>query len=233
MKAFGYVRVSGDAQAEKDGPARQEIAIKSFCGNNGLQCAEFFSDLGVSGTIEGMDRPGFFRMLEACKKSGVQVVVVEKLDRLARDLIVSEMMIREFRSHGIALYSTDQGKVDLVSTDADPSRKFIRQIFSAVAEYDKSCLVLRLRAARQRKKEETGRCEGRKAYGKDNPEKRVLQLIINMRAAGCSWGGIATLLNKEGVKKRKSSVPWTRSQVCMIFARRKAKEKKTNECLPK
>lgn len=226
MKVFGYVRVSGESQVEKDGPIRQGVAIAEFCKANGFVCERTYSDPGVSGTVEGMDRPGFFDMIEAARDTGVCAVVVEKLERLARDLIVSEMIIREFRTRGIALYAADQGKVDLVSTDSDPSRKFIRQIFAAVAEYEKSCLVLKLRAARKRMKEKTGRCEGRKPYGKNNPEKRLLQLILNMRSSGCSWRGIATLLKQEGVTKRNGSTRWTGSEAFEIFAHRIPKELK-------
>jgi len=220
MKVYGYVRVSGESQVEKDGPVRQGIAIEKFCVDNGFFLAHTFSDLGVSGTVEGMNRPGFFDMLETASYEGVEIVIVEKLERLARDLIVSEMMIREFRNRGIVLYAIDQGKVDLVSTDADPSRKFIRQIFSAVAEYEKSCLVLKLRAARARKKQQTGRCEGRKPYGRDNAEKRLIELVSNLRNSGVSWRGVATLLSQDRVKKRCGSTKWSGSEAFEIFAHR-------------
>ena len=41
----------------------------------------------------------------------------------------------------------------------------MRQIFGAIAEYEKTMIVIKLRGARQRKKARTGRCEGRKPYG--------------------------------------------------------------------
>ncbi len=63
-----------------------------------------------------------------------------------------------FRLTDIELISTCEG-ADLLNNDS--SRKLIRQIFGAMAEYDKSMTVLKLKAARLRKRTETGKCEGR------------------------------------------------------------------------
>jgi hypothetical protein len=40
----------------------------------------------------------------------------------------------------------------------------VRQIFGAVAQNEKARLVAKLRAARERKRAETGKCGGRKSY---------------------------------------------------------------------
>lgn len=220
MKVYGYIRVSGKSQVDKDGPIRQKVALNKFCSKNGLELERVFEDLAVSGTVEGMDRPGFFAMLEETSASGVKAVVIEKLERLARDLIVSEMMIRDFRSRDIMLYTTDQGKVDLVSANNDPSRKLIRQMFSAIAEYEKTCLVLKLRAARERVKLKTGWCGGRRSYGQNNSELRLMELIANLRNSGVAWAGIAALLSENKVKKRNGSTKWHKSEVYGIFTHR-------------
>ena len=38
----------------------------------------------------------------------------------------------------------------------------MRQVFGAIAQYEKAMIVMKLRGARNRKKAKTGRCEGRK-----------------------------------------------------------------------
>ena len=43
------------------------------------------------------------------------------------------------------------------------------------AQYDKSQIVLKLRAARQRIRLQKGRCEGRKPYGTRDGEREVLE----------------------------------------------------------
>lgn len=215
IQVYGYIRVSGAAQAEKDGPVRQQAALEEFCRAHGLGGMAIYSDLGVSGTIEGLDRPGFVRMIDDAKHSGVSCVVIERLDRLARDLIVSEFMMRELRSRGIRLYATDQGLNDMATADVDPSRKLIRQIFSAMAEYEKSALVIKLRSSRERMRRETGRCEGRKPYGNNRSELITLELIKNLRDSGISWGGIAALLKQNGTKKRNGGIEWS---ACEVFS---------------
>ena len=46
----------------------------------------------------------------------------------------------------------------------DPSRKLMRQIFGAIAEYEKTMIVLKLRGARQRARARDVRCEGAKPF---------------------------------------------------------------------
>lgn len=47
----------------------------------------------------------------------------------------------------------------------DPTRILVRQMMGAIAQYEKSQIVLKLRGARLRKRAKDGRCEGRKPYG--------------------------------------------------------------------
>jgi len=99
--------------------------------------------------------------------------------------MVQEAIVRDFQSKGYQIISTTEGP-DLCKDD--PTRKLIRQIFGAVAEYDKSMLVLKLKAARQRKRAKTGRCEGRKPYGETTENQHVLRRVRAMRRSdkhGC------------------------------------------------
>lgn len=234
---FGYVRVSGASQVEKDGPVRQQEAIKRFCEMHQLPAPHFnHSDLGVSGTVEGLNRPGLVGLLgdaEHCIRNNNDViVVVERLDRFARDLIVSEMLMRELRSRNVALYATDQGAFDLTAVSDDPSRKLIRQIFAAMAEYEKSALVVKLRVARDRKIKELGKCGGNRKYGEDSKltsgksERIILNLIRNLRESGVSWRGVAQMFNGSGVKNRRGKTGgWTASQLWEIWEKQKDREK--------
>jgi len=45
------------------------------------------------------------------------------------------------------------------SGDDDPTRTLIRQVLGAVAQFEKSVIVPKLRTARVRTRRETGRCE--------------------------------------------------------------------------
>lgn len=57
---------------------------------------------------------------------------------------------------------------------SDPTRILMRQLMGAVAQHDKSQIVLKLRGARMRKRAAEGRCEGRKPFGKDKSEQAAI-----------------------------------------------------------
>lgn len=57
----------------------------------------------------------------------------------------------------------------------------------AVAQYEKSQIVLKLRGARMRNRAKEGRCEGRKPYGFYEGEAAVLKRIETLRAEGLGF----------------------------------------------
>lgn len=222
MKAMGYLRVSGKGQVDGDGPARQTEAILAFCTANGLQEPMFFSEEAVSGTVDAMDRPTFAAMIEAIESGGeLACIVVERMDRLARDLMVSELLLAECRKRGIPVYASDQpGLVDVSSNGGDPTRILLRQILGAVAQWEKTALVMKLRKARDRKRESEGRCEGPKPFGLEEDELAVLRTLQQYEAAGHSAQEIAARVNQRGLKSP-TGKPWTRASVYQVLKRRK------------
>src|SRR5690349_9352258 len=175
MKVVSYIRVSSRGQIDGDGPERQRESIQRFCGAHGLQLVcEAFEQ--VSGTIEGLAREAFSEMIEMIDKrkqsDPIHAVVVERMDRLARDLMVSEILLSELRKRGIKVFCVDQGTLtDMASNDGDPTRKLLRQMLGAIAEWEKSQLVMKLRIAREHVKATKGRCEGAKPFGQNAVEK--------------------------------------------------------------
>src|SRR6188474_1169481 len=99
-QAVSYIRVSGKAQADGDGPERQRQAIRRFAKASNLALTEEFSDLGVSGTRELADRPGLAALLDRLESNGIRTVIVERADRLARNLMVQEVILGQFAKIG-------------------------------------------------------------------------------------------------------------------------------------
>ena len=177
-QAVSYVRVSGKGQADGDGPERQRQAIVRFAKAAKLAIVEEYSDLGVSGTKELSDRPGLARLIDRLESNGVRTVVIERADRLARDLMVQEVILSQFAKIGARIVTADG--VDLSSAD-DPTRRLIRQVLGAVAEFEKNVLVLKLRAARERKRNRGERVEGVKPYGHLPAERGVIERMKELR----------------------------------------------------
>lgn len=215
MKAVAYIRVSGKGQVDGDGPDRQRDAIARFCVVNGLQFMCDFFEQGVSGTVDGFDRPEFSAALNwASQDRGpdLTAIVVERMDRLARDLMVQELILRECRERNVRVYATDQGLVDMASDGVDPSRILIRQIMGAIAQWEKSVIVMKLRKARDRKRAETGRCEGPKPYGAEPGEQTIVDAILNRRKFGYTVHDTAWYLNNNNTTRRNGK-PWTAAAV--------------------
>lgn len=222
MNTFGYLRVSGRGQIDGDGPERQRQAIMSFCETHRLTFIREYFEQGVSGTVEGMDRPQFLRLIEEIESFGVadpnpKAIIVERMDRLARDLLVQEFLLAECRKRGIKVYSADQGAlIDMACDGGDPTRKLIRQVLGALAEWEKSSLVLKLRAARQRKKAQTGRCEGGLPYGTTATEARILKFALDTFDTIKDYGIVARMLNDGGFTTKQGR-PWTRQNLRPII----------------
>lgn len=211
---FAYLRVSGKGQVEGDGFPRQLAAVEGYAKANGMTLARVFREEGVSGTKELENRPALQQLLASVNGRNVSVVLVEKLDRLARDLMIQETILRDLQRRGVVLVSTMEP--DLCSND--PSRKLVRQIMGCIAEYEKSMIVSKLAGARQRMRAKTGACEGRKPYGEHKGERRVIERILVLRSAGAAMDTIAETLNTEGLKPR-SGKQWYGSSVRNVLLR--------------
>ena len=88
--AFAYLRVSGKGQVNGDGFTRQLAAIRKFAAAHDLRIVQVFREEGISGTVENMDRQAWRELMTALHANGVRTILIEKLDRLARDLMVQE-----------------------------------------------------------------------------------------------------------------------------------------------
>jgi DNA invertase Pin-like site-specific DNA recombinase len=55
----------------------------------------------------------------------------------------------------------------------------VRQVLGAISEFDKAMTVAKLRGARERKRRETGKCEGRKSHAERNPD--LVALVRQLR----------------------------------------------------
>jgi hypothetical protein len=81
----------------------------------------------------------------------------------------------------------------------------MRQIFGAIAEYEKTMIVLKLRGARVRTKARMGRCEGAKPFGTLPGEAEIVERMTAYRASGMAFEKIAGQLNSGGVKPRRGA----------------------------
>jgi len=144
----------------KDSLKRQRDAVRSYAKIHKLNVVQEFYDPAVSGADPIQDRSGFGGLLRYITGNGARIVLVENASRFARDLAVQIAGHDLLKDRGIDLIPVDTPDHFI---DETPTAVMVRQILGAVSEFEKASLVQKLRQARERKKAETGRCEGRKA----------------------------------------------------------------------
>ena len=223
MKALAYLRVSGKGQVNGDGFTRQFEAIRTWAQAHGVEIAEVFRDEGVSGATEFEGRDALGALMVRLQSNGVQYVLVENAGRLGRDLMVSEVTLRELHRLGAKVIACDSGQ-DLGADDGDATRTLIRQVLGAVAQFEKAVLVAKLRAARGRIRARVGRCEGRKPYGARPGEEAVLAEMRRLwrkspkTGTRLSFAAVAAKLNAAGYRSRMGRA-WSRQTVRDILTR--------------
>lgn len=179
--------------ADKDSAKRQRAAIHAHAKRAGYTIVAEYADEGISGADAIEARPGFAAMLAHIAGNGVRVVIVETASRLARDLMVQETAYRGLLALGVKLIASDSPDTFV---DDGPTATMVRQILGAVSQFEKAGLVAKLKAARDRKKAETGKCSGRKTYSERAPD--AVALARHLAKAGRSLREIAGELAAEG-----------------------------------
>ncbi len=216
--AVAYMRCSGEGQRDGDTWARQEEAINKYAAGAGVKVVEWFRDEAVTGKMELEGRAGLSACIAAVREKSIRLVIVEDSTRLARDLIVAEVCIREFQKIGVRVIAAS-GAVDLTAgDDSNPTAKLVRQILAAVSEFDRCCINLKLKAARDRIREKDGHCEGRPVFGAKPGEPETLAMMRDLRAKGATFAQIAESLNDKEITARSGGV-WYASTVQKILAR--------------
>ncbi len=173
----------------------------------------FFED-GVTGKKETLERPAFYDMMS--KLGDVRTVIIEKLDRLSRDVLIQETAVRKhFQAKGITLLSTCEPDI----SSNDPQRKFIRVVLGAVAELDRDSLTYRMSAAKERIRASGQRCEGQKPYRDTAAGQAALTRILELRADGLGADRIAQRLNDEGIPTKRGNTRWHGSTVRKMLSK--------------
>ena len=192
-KAVAYLRTSSAANvgADKDSDKRQLAAINAFASANGYEVVGVYYDAAVSGADPVTERPGFMDMLARVVSNGAKTILVESPDRFARDLAVQLAGHDLLKDMGIALIPATAP--DFFTADT-PTAVLVRQVLGAIAQFDKASTVAKLAAARKRRREATGKCEGRKGHAELRPE--VVKLVKELRHVGAGRkpkGGVPSL----------------------------------------
>jgi DNA invertase Pin-like site-specific DNA recombinase len=170
-KAAIYVRVS---TLEQDTDL-QETELRQYVESRGWECV-VYRDKGQSGAKN--DRPALNQMLNDLRRRKFDVVVVWKLDRLARSLKQLLTIGEECRSLGVDLVSLRQN----IDTTL-PAGRLTFQILGAVAEFERELLRERVKAGMAQARRSGKHC-GRPALRKFQPTD--IETMRRLRSEGGS-----------------------------------------------
>ena len=171
--AVAYMRTSSatNVGADKDSDKRQRAAIEAFSKRAGFAIVGEYYDAAVSGADPIDKRPGFVDMLQRLATNGAKTIIVESPDRFARDLAVQWAGHDMLRDMGVEIVPASAP--DFFTEDT-PIAVLVRQVLGAISQFEKASVVAKLAAARKRKREKEGKCEGRKSHQEKHPETVAL-----------------------------------------------------------
>ena len=205
-KAIAYLRVSTDRQDLS--PDAQRDAIRRWAKRRGIDVVGWHEDRGISGGTDIDKRPGLMAALEALRVEGAGVLAVARLDRLARDVLISAMVERLCERQGARIQSADGS-----GNGTGPEAELMRNIVAAFSAYERAIIRARTRAALAVKRER-GERVGTIPYGyrlaadgkhvEECPDEQVVVARVReLHAEGESLRAIGRTLLEEGHQPRR------------------------------
>lgn len=215
--AVAYIRVSTDRQVEDGaGLEVQEQQVRDRCEALGHHLVEIYRDEGISGTKDSVDRPGLAQALTALE-GAASILVIPKLDRLARKLTVQEAVLAQAWKSGATVWACDLGEI-LRDDPDDPMRTAMRQMVAVFSELEARMIAARMRAGRRNKAQKGGyagygsprlgqRAEGRELVA-DTAEQATIARMIELDRQGLSLRDISRTLTAEGHTPKRGGQWW-------------------------
>ena len=224
MRLIGYTR-SSDTREQEESHTSQETTIRAWARAHGHRIVGVISEpAGTRGTTA--KRAGWADVLNALDDGQGDGIVVRELERLSRDVLVQEQLMRDVWGQGKEVLSTAPSEADLRDDPEDPTRRLIRIIIGAVHAHNRDMTVLRMQRGKRRKQQRGGYLGGTARYGyhpvdeltPDPAEGKVARRIRRLHQAGLSIRKIADQLNAEQVPAKRGG-PWHPTTVARVLQR--------------
>ncbi|MEO5334310.1 MAG: recombinase family protein [Magnetococcus sp. YQC-5] len=105
-----YCRVSSEEQAQKDLsiPAQRKILLNWLESKPEMVLVREFVDEGHSAFSPANKRPGFTEMISQCRKGGIDIILVHKLDRFSRNREESIIFKSLLKKHKVMVKSVTE-----------------------------------------------------------------------------------------------------------------------------
>lgn len=224
-RVIGYARIS-KATDESTSIERQREVIRTTCQARGWAQSEIVEDIAVSATQTRLDRPGLDRIRDAVRAGRTDIVLVWRIDRVARSVSDLAALTEEWSDVNVSLVSATE-PFDMTTS----AGRMLLQLLGVFAEFEASTTRDRVRAARSALVR-TGRHPGGSApYGYrsvPNPDGagRVLEIdpaeaayvrkAADMVLEGKSLYATTAALNDAGSTPRKAAA-WAMTSLRIVL----------------
>ncbi|MFM8335883.1 MAG: recombinase family protein [Opitutaceae bacterium] len=224
MKAYGYCRVSTTSQQDEGvSLSHQQERIRAWCVANGHELVSLAVETGSGARAD--NRAELQRTIAAaCTEGRGAIVVVYSLSRFSRSVRDTLAMADQLDRSGANLAS--------LSENLDTSNAVGRMIFkllSTLNEFERDLLSERTTNAlghMRRQNKRTGAIPFGYSLADDGEnllplasEQKVIQRIMQERAAGHTLVAIAADLNDAGIATKTAGKSWHGSTVASILNR--------------
>ena len=99
-----YCRVSTEEEEQQSSYENQcKYYTDLIMQNPKWSMAGIFADEGISGT-SAKKRDDFMRMIKACKRGKIDLVLTKSISRFARNTVDSLTTVRKLKDHGVEIY---------------------------------------------------------------------------------------------------------------------------------
>lgn len=184
---FGYVRSSTIFEYQQGSNTRQRAIIKKYSDQHNYE-VKFFEDKGVSG--KNTNRPGLQNLMSNLDHDKPQVLIVSKIDRLARSLIDLLNVIEILQKQGIGFISVMDSGIDTTTSNG----KLMLQIIGVIAEFERNLIYSRTQAGRKMAMEK-GVKFGRPALKTKKGSFIDKKKVIEYKDKGLSASAISKLMD--------------------------------------
>lgn len=224
-RTVAYVRVSTKKQLNGSGPAQQRDSIIAYAISKNIRIDDWYTD-DETGTTE--DREQIQSLLQDARDGKLQAVVVDRVDRLGRELHVCEGLYDSFSKAGCKVIVASQALED------SDEGVLLRQILGSFAAYQRKAMLKHLTQCRASKAKRVGyRNGGAVPYGyrlssdkarivpDEAHEASLVRRMFELRDSKHSYTRILEILFAEGYRSRLDT-PLQRMQLQRVFALERA-----------
>jgi site-specific DNA recombinase len=219
VRVATYTRISTDEEHQPYSLEAQAARLSAYIDSQpGWAPARTYTD-SVSGAT--LERPGLRSALSEARAGRYDLLLVYRVDRLARSVRGLAQILEELDSAGVAFRSATEP-----FDTASPAGRMMVQMLGVFAEFERATIIDRVISGMERKAARGGWCGGREPYGYkleggalsvDTAEAAVVGVIFDLYVNGrMGTHAIAAWLNDAGHRTKAGRV-WSYKAVLTVL----------------